>query len=73
MESILLIYACLTYLIVGIILVCARHEIEMVHLRNPLRYPMDKVIMIVVCLWVFSPISIYWLLYEIWADKKANS
>lgn len=69
LETILIWYAGITYVLMAVILFCARHEIEMVHLRNPIRYPMDKVMMVCAALLAFSPITIYWVIYEIWIDK----
>ena len=70
METVLLAYCVVCWVVVAAIMVCTRHDIVMVHLRNPIKYSMEKIYIVCFALFIAAPVSIYWLLYEVWDDKK---
>jgi len=73
METILLGYCVVCYIVVAAILFTSRHEIVMVHYRNPLKYSMERISLTCLALLLFAPLSLYWVLYEVWDDKVKNS
>lgn len=70
MMTFLFWYCLACYLVMVGIFAYSRHDIVMVHLRNPIKYSMEKIYLICFVLFVASPISIYWVLYEFWDDMR---
>lgn len=70
MEIVLLAFMVVAYIVAGSIIYCYRHEAVMLHMRNPRKYTMEKIYFIIGLVWALAPISVFWLVYEVWNEDK---